>query len=65
MQTRINSGTCEDFGDSEFTSSHICVTSESYIGTYGVLQEVHKGICADNNTNGEIAEERYRVCMHR
>ena len=65
MQTGIDSGPCKDLDDNKFTVSHICASAESYVGPYGVLPKVYKGICIDNSTNGEVAEEIYQVRMDR
>ena len=57
MQTRIDSGPCQNCDNSKLTSAHLYKIAEGYDGAYGVLQNIYKRVCANHDTDGEAAKE--------
>ena len=53
------------YGDSEFGSVTKCETAAHYLGTYGLLQEVHQNLCPNHCIDGEAVEERCHVLMEQ
>jgi hypothetical protein len=58
VKIRLASRSYQDCSDCQFTTTKISMEVENNIGTHKILEEIHKRVCVDHNTNGENVEER-------
>ena len=63
LKTRTDGRPHEGCSNFEFGSAAKCQITVHYLGTYGVLQEVHQKLCPNHHTNGEIVEKGCHILL--